>query len=182
VSATTQTMQSFNWADYTILIVILVSAFMSLIRGFARECLSLVTWIAAFIIAFKFCDLMAKLFSSFVQNDSIRVALGFALLFIAILIIGGIISHFIVHLITKTGLSGTDRTIGLIFGIIRGILIITIVLMLITVISTSHGTWYTQSYLIPHFQGLVNWLAKFLPARFFNLVHSSAQSAVAKIL
>ena len=164
------TIQSFNWADYTILIVILVSAIMSLLRGFVRECLSLITWATAFIIAFKFCDQTAKLFASFVQNDSLRVVLGFALLFIATLIIGGLISHFFTHLIAKTGLSGTDRAIGLIFGVIRGILIITIILMLITVATTEHGDWYTKSYLIPHFQGIVHWLTKFLPARFLDLL------------
>jgi membrane protein required for colicin V production len=166
--------QSFNWADYTIIIVILLSAIMSFVRGFIRECLSLVTWIAAFIISFRFCDLIAKLFTSFVQNDSLRLILGFTSLFIATLIIGGLISNLFANLITKAGLSGTDRSIGLIFGVIRGILIITIILMLITIATAQHGEWYTQSYLIPHFQGLVHWLAKFLPARFLDLVPTTA--------
>lgn len=175
MSAANQVVHAFNWTDCVIITIIILSALVSVVRGFVRECFSLATWITAFILSFNLCDYAAKIFTSFVETDSLRVALGFALIFVIVLIIGGIASHIIVQLISKTGLSAVDRFMGLIFGAVKGLLIITVVLMLVNVASASHGKWYTDSYLIPHFQALVDLLAKFLPDRLLDLVKNAAK-------
>jgi membrane protein required for colicin V production len=156
-------MHTIIWVDYAIVGVICISTLIGLLRGFVKETLSLVTWFVAFIVGFKLSDQLSGFFSSITSNDSLRTAIAFALLFIAILILGSIISHFIVKLISKKGLKGFDRALGMLFGFARGVLVIGVVLLLLSVNSTEESAWQKESYLVPKFNGLVNWLHTFLP-------------------
>lgn len=158
-------MYVLNVADFIIIGIIVISTLISLFRGFVREVLSLTTWVIAFIVAFKFCGKLAPIFTPYVDNQSLRMAIGFGILFLIILILGDLISYMIAKFASKKGLSGVDRTFGMIFGFIRGVLLVTVILLLASLGSSSHDSWYQQSYLIPHFQSMVNWLHGFLPAK-----------------
>ncbi|MBN2689634.1 MAG: CvpA family protein [Gammaproteobacteria bacterium] len=170
----------FNWADYTIIAIIVISTLISLMRGFVREALSLITWVAAFIVAFKFCDRVAALFINYIQTPNFRVALGFAILFIIVLILGGLLGFLITQLIVKTGLTGTDRLLGTVFGIIRGVLLVAVILLLINVDQKKPADWWQHSYFIPYFKELVAYLHSFLPAKISALTaHTKATFAAA---
>ncbi|KPJ68211.1 MAG: hypothetical protein AMJ43_01900 [Coxiella sp. DG_40] len=158
------TLHILNWADYVIIGVIGISVLISLIRGFVREILSLVVWLIAFFVAFKFCGRLADIFIPYTQNVSLRITASFTILFLIALILGGLISYLITVVITRAKLSLLDRTFGMIFGFARGVLIISILLLLVSVSSAKPGTWWTESYLIPHFQRIVKWMQSFLPA------------------
>lgn len=168
------TLHAFNWADFVIIGIIVISTLISLVRGFVREILSLITWAVAFIVAFKFCNDVAAMFHSYISNSSARLALGFAILFFLVLIIGDIISHMIAKLATSSGIGGIDRTFGMVFGFLRGVLLVAVLLLLASLGSSTKDTWYQQSYLIPHFQGLVTWLHGFLPAKLANISHTAS--------
>src|SRR3990167_7214103 len=114
----------FNWADYSIIAVIVLSGLISLVRGFVREALSLVTWILAVWISITFATELSELFASQIQNTTLRYVVSFGLLFIMTLILGAMLNFLISQLIQKTGLSGTDRVLGVVFGIARCILLI----------------------------------------------------------
>ncbi len=159
------TIHALNWADFAIIAIIIISTLISLIRGFVREILSLITWAAAFIVAFKFCAAVASLFQPYIDNPSIRLAIGFALLFFVVLIIGDLISYMIARFASNKGLSTIDRSFGMIFGFLRGVLLVAVLLLLASLGSSSQDQWYQSSYLIPHFQPLVTWLHSFLPAK-----------------
>jgi len=160
---TQSTLHVLNWADYVIIAIIGISILISLIRGFIREILSLVVWIIAFFVAFKFCGKLADVFIPYTQNSSLRVAISFAILFLIVLVLGGLISYLITAVVTKVKLSLLDRTLGMVFGFVRGVLVIAVLLLLISMSSVKPGTWWTESYLIPHFHGIVNWMQGFLP-------------------
>lgn len=174
-------MQQFNWADYVIMAIIAISTLISLIRGFVREVLSLITWVIAFIVAFMFSGRVADAFASAIHTPSLRLAIGFAILFLVTLILGGLLSFLISTLVVKTGLSGTDRTLGMVFGFVRGVLVIAVVLLLVSLGATDHPDWWKTSYLIPHFQGLVNWLNTFLPEKLASLSHTATQAIAVKV-
>lgn len=156
-------MYSINWADYSIVGIICISTLIGLLRGFIKETLSLITWFIAFLIGFKFCKQLSDFFSSYITNDSLRTAFSFAILFAITLILGSIVSHLIAKLITKNGLKGPDRVLGMLFGFARGILVIAVLLLLILISSEEKSNWQQESYLVPKFSGLVNWLHTFLP-------------------
>ena len=80
------------------------------------------------------------------------------LLFIATLLVGALINYVMGQLVSKTGLSGTDRVLGLCFGGIRGTLIVAAVLFgLDTFTPASDMAWWDHSRLIPEFKVVIQW-------------------------
>src|SRR5690554_1879377 len=114
-------METLIWIDWVIIALITVSTVISLKRGFVKEALSLVTWIGAFIIARTFHPQMQSLLDSSVETPLVRLIAAFAILFFGTLIIGAIINNMIGHLVRATGLSATDRVLGMGFGLLRGV-------------------------------------------------------------
>ncbi|MCW8886814.1 MAG: CvpA family protein [Motiliproteus sp.] len=146
-----------NWADWVIIAVIAVSALISLKRGFVKEALSLVTWVAAFIVARLFTDNLSTILASYIDTPSARVVAAFVLLFVATLFTGALINKLIGMLIEATGLSGTDRVLGMVFGIARGGLIVVVLVALLGMTPVIQDRWWQQSTLIPHFAVMEEW-------------------------
>jgi membrane protein required for colicin V production len=153
-----------NWFDLTILAVIALSALISLIRGFVKESISLITWIIAGILAFRYFTPMSEFLEPYVSSPMIRSVTGFAVLFVSTLIIGAIINFIMSQLVSKTGLSGTDKALGVVFGGARGILIVTMVVLLASLTPMPDAQWWQDSTLIEFFQQLAVWVKGIIPA------------------
>lgn len=143
-------------ADGFIFAIIAISAVISLWRGFVREALSLVTWAAAFIVARLFSPNVDILLSKTIEVPSLRIGVAFLLLFVGVLIIGALLSKLIQLLVKATGLSGTDRMLGMVFGALRGVLIITVLIALFRPM-IEDDVWWQDSYLAPYFVSLEDW-------------------------
>jgi membrane protein required for colicin V production len=162
-----------HWVDILIIGIVVLSAVISLVRGFIQEAFSLATWIAAFWLAwFAFRPLSVHL-APWINEEHIRLpgvdieqiqmGLAFVAILIVVLIVGAIINHFLKHLVTSTGLSGTDRMLGIFFGAGRGILVVGILVLLAGFTAFPKAGWWGESQLIPLFQELVVWLKENLP-------------------
>lgn len=150
------------WIDYIILGVIGVSTLISLIRGFVREALSLIGWIAAFFIASKFYAYLAVYFTG-IENPILRNATAIAILFCATLIVSGIVNHLIGKLVDKTGLSGTDRLLGMCFGAVRGVLLVAAILLFADAFTgLGHTEDWMNSQLIGRFKPIQHWFFDYL--------------------
>src|SRR3989339_167678 len=158
----------FNWLDYGILSVIILSVVISFFRGFIKETVSLVIWIIAFLIAVKFSPDIGKHFQSSIHSSFISTAIAFVVIFVLILIVGALVNSLIGALIEKTGMHATDRLFGIVFGFARGVLIVGIFLMLVNMTSFDKDSVVKQSSLLPHFQGLATWLQNFVPKEVKN--------------
>ena len=90
---------SFTWIDWLIAGVIVISALVSLRRGFFREVLSLVTWIAAVFVAWSFGGALAVHLTPYFETPSVRAMVAYALLFVATLFVGALVSRLIGSLI-----------------------------------------------------------------------------------
>ncbi|MCW5589528.1 MAG: CvpA family protein [Legionellales bacterium] len=156
---------AFNWVDWSIIGLIGLSTLVGIFRGFVREGLSLVVWILAFWLAFQFSNHIATdWIGDHVKNPSLREALAFAGIFVAVLIVGGLINFIISTAVHKTGLGGTDRIMGLIFGFVRGILVVAIVLLFVNLTPITQQTWYSKAQLPSQFTWLVKWIHDLIPA------------------
>lgn len=152
-----------NGADYAIIGVTGLSAIVSLVRGFVREALSLVTWIAAIWIAFHFTGLLDDVLMPYITSKAIRLAGAFLILFIATLISGALLNFLIGQAVNKTGLSGTDRVLGMVFGCCRGLLLVAVILLLAKFTPLPQQAWWSESMLIDYFAPIDDWLQGFFP-------------------
>jgi membrane protein required for colicin V production len=152
------TQSGFNGADWAIVAVVVLSALISLARGFVREALSLLVWFVAFVVAFFFSDRLAPLLGNLVELPSLRYLAAFAILFVCTLIVGSVVNFLIVQLVRITGLSAIDRLLGVMFGICRGVLIALLILIFLPkIIPVEQDPWWQQSRLIPRVLVLENW-------------------------
>lgn len=148
---------SFNWVDALILGVIAISALISLSRGFIKEALSLVTWIVAGVIAWMFGGSLAHHFEPYIETPSVRIIAACAVLFVVTLLIGALVNFLLAQLVRATGLTGTDRLLGMVFGAARGLLLIVVLVGLLSLAPVQHDSWWQQSTLIPEFLLIADW-------------------------
>ncbi|KMT66696.1 CvpA family protein [Catenovulum maritimum] len=150
------------WIDYAIIGLIAISTLISLVRGFVKEALSLVVWATAFFIASQFyLDLAAHLGN--IEEPMLRNAAAIAILFVSSIILGSIVNYIVGQLVQKSGLSGTDRVLGLAFGGLRGILIVAAVLFFMDAFTpASKAEWWSNSLLIPEFSVVIEWFFEYL--------------------
>ena len=164
-------MADMNWVDYAILGIIGLSALISLVRGFVRETVSLLIWVGAFVIAWTYFREMAAYLSGWIETPSLQLGVAFVLLLLVVLILGGLVGFLIGQLVDKTGLSGTDRLLGMVFGAARGAVLVSILVLLAGLTPFPQDPWWMQSLLIPHFQDLAIWLLSLLPPEVAEYFH-----------
>ena len=154
-----------NWFDFTIIGIIGVSAIISLVRGFVKEAISLAIWVAAFLISRTFYPNLAQ-FLTQIDEPMMRNASSIAILFIGTLIVGALINYIVSQLVKVTGLTGTDRALGAVFGIIRGALIVSALLFFIDTFTTfASAPWWQDSVLVPEFGIIIEWFFEFMKER-----------------
>lgn len=161
------------WVDFAILGLVAISLVIGLLRGFIKEAFALGIWIVAIWIGLTFSRNFSVFLEPFITLPSARIAAAFAVLFIMTLILGAIISFVLDELVRKTGLTGSDRFVGMIFGIARGMVVVAVLVMLAGLTPLPDDAWWQKSLLIPPFQSLALWLRDFIPASMVGYVHYS---------
>jgi membrane protein required for colicin V production len=162
-----------NWFDLTLLFILLLSVIVSLFRGLIREVLSLLIWVGAFWLAWTFVDKGANWLQPFIELPSARHLIAFVALFITSLIIGGLINYLVGRMIAKTGLGATDRFFGMFFGLARGMVAVTALLLFLQATPFSQDPWWGESKLQPHFSKLAEWVKAKMPedlASYFSFI------------
>ncbi|GLK88419.1 CvpA family protein [Pseudomonas turukhanskensis] len=147
----------FTWVDWAIIAVIAISSLISLKRGFVKEALSLVTWIIAGVVAWMFGGALSQHLVDYIDTPSARVIAGCAILFVATLLVGALFNFLIGELVRVTGLSGTDRVLGMVFGAARGGLLVVLLVGLLSLAPVTQDSWWQQSALVPHFLIVADW-------------------------
>lgn len=171
-------MSNLNWVDYVFLIIFFFSIVSGMARGFVKEIASLITLIAAFVVAILFASPLASVFtnSASVQNavsqasnainlntaqpvSYVAIAISFALLFAGTVIIGAILSS-ILNVAFQTGILGLgNRILGGVFGFVRGFIVNLVIIFVVQLTPIADESWWQQSQVVGQYQPAVQWLA-----------------------
>ena len=123
-------MMTLNLLDICIIMTMAISAIIGLFRGMTKELITLVTWIMAGILGLKYGAVVGAMFTS-VSTDMIKGIIGSSLIFIGVLIVGGIFNAIINKFVKISGFIFLDKVLGAVFGALRGVLIFMISIMII---------------------------------------------------
>ena len=148
----------FNWADWIVVGIVVLSTLASLWRGFAREALSLAGWVAAFVIANVYAAQLSSLLVGQIDNVTARYAAAFVMLFVATLLVTGLVNLLVKQFIRVTGLGTLDRLLGTVFGLARGLVVVlALVYVARQLVPPEEQTWLYESQLMPHLDMLAQW-------------------------
>lgn len=174
-----------NWFDYAIIVALALSVLVGLWRGFIGEVMALVCWVLAFWVAWMFGPVLAEQFSASISVPSVRVMLGYAVCFVAVLIAGAIVSYLLRKLVSGSGLSGTDRLLGMVFGLVRGFALVVLVIVLMKFTPVIRDDWWQQSRMLPTFERSASWMTTLLPeavAKYLEPAAAGIPAAAANVI
>ena len=152
-------LSQLNGVDWVIIVVHSVSTLLSLWRGFVREALSLLGWVAAFVVEHLFVDQLALQLSAAIANVTGRYVAAYAVLFVSTLVVFTLVIKVATGLVRVAGLSVLDRVLGTIFGFARGVILILVAVYVIKqLVAPQDQQWLHQSVLMPHLNMLADWV------------------------
>lgn len=143
-----------NVADITILTICGLSMLVSLFRGFIREVFSLLVWFAAVYAALMAANPLSEQMQPWIELPSVRLIIAFVGVFVLVLVVGGLINYLLGKLVASTGLSGTDRLVGALFGAVRGLAIVLVAVIIARMTPFPGDPWWQESQLLPQFERL----------------------------
>lgn len=150
--------------DYAVLGILVASSLLGLWRGVVGEILALAAWIAAFFAARFFAADVAPVFGGLVPDGALRYVAGFATVFVGVLVIFAI-GRLVAKLLLKAvGLGWTDRLLGALFGVGRGILIALLAVLLGGLTPLPKEDWWRGAWLAPPLETAVIAAKPWLPA------------------
>lgn len=153
----------FHWVDYAIISVIALSAITGLIRGFIKEIVALGVWVTAGWTAFVYAKPVASWLATYVQDKSARVILAYVVIIVGTLIIGGLLNTMLSFIMHHSGLTGTDRLLGVGFGTVRGIFVVALLLVVVRLSAFPEEDYRKHSLLYHYFTPVVDKLYQYVP-------------------
>ena len=151
------------WIDLAIIALVVLSAVLSLFRGFVKEALALASWLVALWVSMIFYEDLAVVLSQWIAEPSIQNIAAFSILFIGVLLVGALVNYLAGKLVVKSGLAVTDRMLGVVFGVARGIVIVAILVLFAGLTPMPQDSWWQSSQLIGYFQEFAMWMREYLP-------------------
>ena len=171
-------MAEITWIDIIIVVIFLISTTIALLRGFVREAVSIVTWVAAIWLALTQSEQVSYLLPEAIDSASfsfgekeygtnIRVGIAFVLIMVGVLVFGALINFVLSQIMKAQILKGVDRMLGMLFGLLRASVITTILVMTASAFTTlpQTSTWQS-SKLIKPFEKTAAWVVNHLPEQY----------------
>lgn len=158
------------WFDLFIIAVLVLSTVISIIRGFAKDAISLAAWILAFIVALSLADKLALILPASLEDPRLRLGVAVATLFIATLVMGMVANFLMTGFINMARMRNLDRSLGAIFGFVRGVVIICLLAVLAAFIDLDEAEWWQRSKLMPAAVAVVHYIEPMLPDNFTRFI------------
>lgn len=149
--------------DIVIVIAILISVVIGLVRGFIKEAISLAALLLAIWAALYLGPAVGTAMASWLESAELQMWFGRVLVFAVLLSIGGLLGWGLSKLIRLSILSGMDRFLGSLFGFVRGILLIAVVIIIGQFSDLDEAGWWKSSLLVPHLETVADWIKVMAP-------------------
>jgi membrane protein required for colicin V production len=158
-------MPELNWFDYIIVVVVVGSLAWGLLRGFLREIVSLLALVLSVYLAVKFAPMLGLEFTWW-DSGNVRYLVSFVSIFLLVLVAGFFVGKFCKKLAKSLGLAWLDRTLGALFGALRGGIVVLVMLFIVGGTALNQTTWYQQSRVAPEFSAMLQWMDGSFPNHF----------------
>jgi membrane protein required for colicin V production len=150
--------------DYAVLLILAASIVVSVLRGLVREILSLIGWIAAFVVASLFAEDVAQLMAATLDPKGIGLVAGFMIVLVGMALVSAIVSWGIMKAIAAAGMSLADRGLGGLFGLGRGLIIVVALAIVCGMTPVPQQPFWKQAMFSPLVETMVETVRPFLPA------------------
>ncbi len=145
------------WVDAVVIVVLVLSFGLGVIRGIVREVLSLSSWIVSIWLAYLYGDNLATMIVPWVESERLSGLIGYVLVFVAVLVLLSMVGALLFKLFRVAGLSGTDRFLGGLFGCLRGVVVVTVLLFIAEWTPATSQVWFRDSQFVPYFDVPLTW-------------------------
>jgi membrane protein required for colicin V production len=151
-----------NGADYAILGVLAASMLLGMFRGFVRESVALLAWLGGIWLAWRYAPLVEPFLGGALSQQPVRTWAARTLIVIAVVIIGWLVAALLAYLLRHSGLSlAVDRLLGMVFGILRGAVVIAALVLLAQFARLDETKWWKRSTLLPYASECASWIEAF---------------------
>ena len=169
----------FNAWDWFILGVWIISSGYGIVRGFAREVLSVIGWVAAFFCANLLAASVSDVMQGAIDEPTTRYLIAWALTFIAVLLVFGLIAAFLSKQMRQPGFNVGNRMLGAIFGLARGLLIVALLSVVLRAIVPDQEQALINDAVL---MSPVDWVAEWMGANFERVLGAEPTEAVKETL
>jgi membrane protein required for colicin V production len=151
--------------DIVVVAVILLSALFAFIRGFLREILSIGAWVAAGVATYFGLPLLRPFGRRYIEIELVADVVTGIALFVVVLVVASVVSHFLTRGVRESALGSLDRSLGLLFGVARGALIVCVLLLIVDVFYAreSRPAWLAEARTLPMVQAGADILRALVP-------------------
>ena len=151
-----------NLTDYLVIAAVLISAAAGAVRGFLREAVALASWVIALFIAWHFADLIEPHLGGLLAGSTVKPWAARVILVLLLVLLGSAVGAVLGHFVRLSIFSGTDRFLGLVFGLLRGLLLLGVFVILGQLLRLDGERWWRQSLLMPYGESVANGLRAFV--------------------
>jgi membrane protein required for colicin V production len=151
-----------NLVDYLIIVVLLASMVLGALRGFVREAVGLLSWLGGVWLAWRYAPLLEPHLGGAIGEPPVSTWAARVLIVIAVLLAGWLIAAILGYLLRHSGLSLlVDRLLGLLFGVLRGAVVVALFVLLGRFVELDRVEWWQASQLLPYASELAGWIQTF---------------------
>lgn len=170
-------MNSATWLDIAIVILFGLSILLGLLRGVIREVTALLVWLAAYAAAKQFYEPVGEMFSSSLNDPTLRHVAGFAAVFVGTVAVVSLVRLFFTHLADLMGLGLIDRIAGGVFGVVRAMIMVIAGTLVIGLTNQTREAWWTNALLTPLLERSVVSTYEWLPEDIYKRLNYRGKPA-----
>ena len=145
------------WVDAVVIAVLVLSFGLGIFRGIVREVLSLSSWIVAIWLAYLYGDNLSTMIVPWIESEQLSGLIGYILVFVAVLVLLSVVGALLFKIFRLSEHSGTDRILGGLFGSLRGLVIVTVLLFMAEWTPATSQAWFRESQIVPYFEAPLTW-------------------------